>query len=56
MKRELEWPWEGEDLQKLATLWKLRIGFRLSSKVDVNEWRIMQRFALEMPEPLSSSH
>ena len=54
-EEELEWPWEGEDLQKLREIAETENWVCLPSKLDVNEWRIMQRFALEMPEPLSSS-
>jgi hypothetical protein len=54
-EEELEWPWEGEDLQKLRDIVETEKWVCFPSKSEVNEWRIMQRFAFEMPEPLSSS-
>jgi hypothetical protein len=54
-EEEFEWPWEGNGLQKLIEIVTTDQWIRLPTKFDIHEWRIMQRFALHVPEPLSSS-
>jgi hypothetical protein len=51
---EFEWEWEPEDLVKLHQIATTSTWVRFPGKHDLDAWSIMELFAEQAPEPLSS--